>query len=1260
MIRLWKVLFSRVPIISLTLIVVSCGGGGGSSSGGGTVNSGGGSGQTPATPALPSVSDKSLNELITEYSELATLAYQGSSEPAAISTENIQEYLFEIFASPFTSFERNKVSQNTSFALNKIKHPETSIAKIAVNHVWSLAGNNATQKTNNLPSQNIDVEDEIACDNLGGVFILSGYVDDFGNGTLAFEFRNCNLGGLIYNGSGATYNNPQIDRRLYTFFDAVLVTDGFVTVQLDGYGGDSFDFLQTMTISDTESSLQTMVIDYTTRSAGFNASTVNGEILISERGMVTVETIEDIVESDFAVLSAGFLRLSSTNGSKAEISVDQYGLLVAIDETGDGEFDRGMAIADFDVSTVSPDLFVEYEDVDFPPSAENHYIQGTWHEINSTQELSPQPNLYIQDREGQEVEVSYHWLINGSPYNTEDPERFPAGVATRGDIITLVATLSDGNNTSTIEVSVDIYDARGHAEILNHSGSFMAGEAAEFDILFSDPDRQDDGAIPVVIDAPDNFVLNNNGLVSWDVPNPPFSAGVIYPVTLQNPESEQIFELKLRVEDNKENYSLVRSGIYPPLTDTPIQSGEWTDLTQKDLLVSSGDNLFSLTREGNDFYQTWVYPFSLGESDVVTRASSTFSTHASFAGQKEVLNHLRIFDTDNDGDNELVVATAYSVYLIEDLQSLHNHILSEIPTNSITDIIVEDLDEDGDAELLLHTHPIGASLDLGEVSLYDLNSGEELWQYRLSIPWNHEIKLGQVDSDPELDLVCSCGWVADAYTGSLTWVDDDFSEEIDLIDLDLDSVEEIIGITENGMLSVRSGLTEELLWEEDISSLPFSDNFCDISGINLNAAPTEEVVILGCEHDDAYIFDISGGSAVLLSDILLDGTPRSASSADTNNDGINEVILVDCCSFDENIVVTDLVSAPEKIWSHSNPTNMSVFESLGLSFFEQEPTTHFLAYDTDDAQGSPSRGLPRLVQMSNEGRTITSDALTSRSNDSVLSILGNFDDDVDLEYFLPPTSEIGSARIVDLEGFVVEEVDSRPFYGWQMLNVDLNGDGIDEIIHEHNDEFFAYDPAQQIELWSLDRSNYPVTFYGMSLSLTNEGIHELAVHSSHFLQTYSVTDTGMTLNKEVDVGVCGSFYAYQADDDAAHEYICINSIRLSSGSFLTDTEIFFYESDLTENGSMSLVGASGPAIVSKLPGETTDTLFLSIVEPEYRAFPSSDKTLAAIDLASRSLLWRTLPLNGNIIGMDFTPDPYSEGAYLSLGATKAMYLFYLN
>jgi hypothetical protein len=151
-------------------------------------------------------------------------------------------------------------------------------------------------------------------------------------------------------------------------------------------------------------------------------------------------------------------------------------------------------------------------------------------------------------------------------------------------------------------------------------------------------------------------------------------------------------------------------------------------------------------------------------------------------------------DLDGDGPVEIIARSRGGrIYVYDDLFKPLWENLSE-DYSEIQCMAIANMDSDVPYEIVLLNDR--GFLDYVDGDLFN-REFRSTQTYRAS-----DMAIGNVDTDPDLEIVLNTGQVIDAVIGEPQWNTDAFGERIELLDIDGDGVEEVLGYTINQILRV--------------------------------------------------------------------------------------------------------------------------------------------------------------------------------------------------------------------------------------------------------------------------------------------------------------------------------------------------------------------------------------------------------------------------------------------------------------------------
>jgi hypothetical protein len=150
-------------------------------------------------------------------------------------------------------------------------------------------------------------------------------------------------------------------------------------------------------------------------------------------------------------------------------------------------------------------------------------------------------------------------------------------------------------------------------------------------------------------------------------------------------------------------------------------------------------------------------------------------------------------DLDGDGRAEIVARTQTArIYVFDSTYNVRwESQSSEYP--AIEAMAIANMDEDVSYEIVL--------LSSGQLNYIDGSTFQR--EYRSTQSFRaSEMAIGNVDTDPQLEIVFNTGMVVDALRGEAEWQGELFGTLIELLDVDGDNVDEILGWSEGQPLRI--------------------------------------------------------------------------------------------------------------------------------------------------------------------------------------------------------------------------------------------------------------------------------------------------------------------------------------------------------------------------------------------------------------------------------------------------------------------------
>ncbi|WP_156896923.1 FG-GAP repeat domain-containing protein [Ferrimonas kyonanensis] len=574
--------------------------------------------------------------------------------------------------------------------------------------------------------------------------------------------------------------------------------------------------------------------------------------------------------------------------------------------------------------------------------------------------------------------------------------------------------------------------------------------------------------------GPEGLTVNDQGQLVWDLKTPMFSSSLTVDVGIESDDSLAVGEFSLTVVAADAAMPVTRGNLqFLQRREQSMFVADFDGDERNELLITGTNRLMSiLTHTEQGYKQSWAYPFEL---DGVKDGDSLA---------------VRVHDINGDGRTDIIALTSTGLYQITDLTQPARLLLS-LGDFSAVDFAIADNDADGDMELLL----LGAH----GVQIRDLSSGE--LQTEFPVQWSTQSRLnyGNIDDDPQLELVLVNGTVYDSLDGSLQWQHTaEFGYYTLVADVDGDGRDEIIASPRGRSVQVFDAELKQLqqLVRDDGS-------FCQIAAANLDDDAASELLLGPCQWGEVQAYDIDAGSSELMWSVNHDGGGRNISvlaTGDVDNDQQLELIW---SSGRSEMAIADIQPVAAVLWDNSELARVERHLATGwgqirpgveagvfLSARNQH-TREGLSYVQMDSNGD----LTQSPEIDNNWEDIEVGKLTDVNNDGFADLL------------------FGSANYYD-GYFAVHEVDSgQLLYGGvpvpqgdvDLIEVhDLNNDGNDDAIVVEGRELQFIDLFNQAE---LGRFVAPGFVKALALQTDDDGSTLVAMTYSD----YSTSTTGIVL-----------------------------------------------------------------------------------------------------------------------------------------------------
>ncbi len=429
---------------------------------------------------------------------------------------------------------------------------------------------------------------------------------------------------------------------------------------------------------------------------------------------------------------------------------------------------------------------------------------------------------------------------------------------------------------------------------------------------------------------------------------------------------------------------------------------------------------YTLERQGSALVQTY---------STLTFEDGVISVDAAVAG----------------GRTRVVVTGSSSIRVFDGATRLE---LASFPTwNSFTSAAAAaDLDGDGILDLAL--------CDQSNLYVFELLTGTSRVKYGFGCD---EVKIGQTDGDPQLEIVLSGnfsgGFVLDSLSLTVDWADvRGFGSHFALGDFDADGRDELASLFQGDEgLRVQDPETGALLWE-----LP-TPRVDALAAADLDAEPGAELVYAPGQWNTIYVLDGSTSA-----ELRLITNPSYSIAAltlgDADNDGVVDILW---SGYSGDVIY--LAPGDATTSEASSPDWRGPFPGLGVGDFSGDGSLEVASATT---MSDSYRGGIALVLSLEGGRLLRSatQGFPGPFNHTVSSFTsGQLDADTALEICLGGERTVGC---FDGATFAEQWRTDLEYRVWDLRSGELDGDALPELLVGADAQFvYAFDGESGALKW---------------------------------------------------------------------------------------------------------------------------------------------------------------------------------------------------
>lgn len=850
------------------------------------------------------------------------------------------------------------------------------------------------------------------------------------------------------------------------------------------------------------------------------------------------------------------------------------------------------------------------------------------------------------DPDGDPLEFVHEWLLNGEALPGHTGASLPPEVHEKGDEIEVTVTVTDGiDSYSAWAGRVEVQDSLPALTVDFAPTSAGLGELVSFTANIEDADGDPVDQFDFLVETGPNGMAVDpvTGVVTWTPDGPLFG-----------PEREVHWSIRadgvtggpaygsIRVSDPGRDYPWHRVGSNVGLVFPHQQRiGDFDSDGDNSVLVATEWGAFEYEWTGTAFQAVWSHPFAVGVEEAPPEAV--------IAG-----------DIDADGHHEIFLAGIGAVAMLDGFtRRIETEAVLE-PDEICVDLAFADLNADGRYELVC---AMGSSSNGGFVAdlvVYDADSLTERWRFS-GIAGNQDprITVGNVDGDPQLEIVHARGKVFDGSSYALQW---DFAADFDLgfgddtviADADGDGSPEIIAVHPS-QYGIRGydAVSQTLVWEFD-GGLASSADVADV-----DPAPGQELIVGRRGTSDLVVYSFMTDEFVALHQIgSFQSDYYSLTAGDVDNDGAMEIVLSPyqdllVVGLDPGPVIESPVGSTDHLAAEPPYRGGVVIDdgdgTRSVAFIEEASHYIDLAWLTPETGAIAENIEPFIGMGADDNPAIAAGDYDCDSLDEMLisTSLRYYEHHVAYD---PLTDSVDySTPLPDVFDNIDQDLPA------DAAAADLTGDGCAELVTLINDgRLKVIDIGLQTEIWS-GVASLPGGFDIEIADLEGDGDQEVVISSGGAIEVFGVTTSPFALASEGTFEVPGQTSAFfreielgDSDSDGVLEIFALYE------DWAFDPPLLYQlDANLTLLGSV------------RLPLRTKNLLFDDSAPPPRRTVLIANRIenygasfVAAVDLHSGATVWRS----PNLIGY---PQPNSlrlvdlddgEGPRISLGTSRGMLL----
>jgi hypothetical protein len=818
------------------------------------------------------------------------------------------------------------------------------------------------------------------------------------------------------------------------------------------------------------------------------------------------------------------------------------------------------------------------------------------------------------DPDGDSITLSYVWSRNGTVVAGATGAAYPLGNQAKNDTISVVVTASDGTLTATGGSSVVIADTPATLAS-NAPTSAVFGAAGSFQVTATDVDGDPTGAIELAY-GPPGMTVSGSGQVSWTPSGPLFdrTVNMNWGVRLHDTPTVTLSGT-ITVTDPNRNYPLLRTDAGLATSSSSLDVEDFAGDGHREMLIASQQSVFLLQKNGTDYDQIWAYPFDTASGAWIAAVASG--------------------DVNGDGHREIFFSAGPVVVELDGVTrreiarygTTATGTSGSNPNPSCTSLKVADIDNDGRLELVCLGIDFNANYPAatGRVYVLDAQTLQLKWMTD-DLVLGGSMAVGNVDSDPALEIVTSGGYVFDGATGANQWAyAPGFGAQVDIGDVIGDGVGKIVGTGAFAGVTAYDAVQKSVLW-----TIPAGiSGFSAIKVAELDGTAPAEVIAADGQWGNVTVFRYTAGAPQVLTSInsIGDGVTAIA-TGDVNGDGLQEIVWTPTFSLTNGsptVAISSWTPTATLLWTGPLPLELDgpFVCAKQAQVAAGQSLLMFMAPQTEEGySGMRVVGLNPTTGFFTVSQQVDTNWAQVRACD-VADVHGNGVDSV-----LLGTAALYNPYFTAFDFLSSTKQWSSPQLSGSpaaVTHADVNGDGVPDLIGITTDgHLYAWDVRGQTLIWSLSGIGTGVDVavgdvYG-------DGKQEIIALTSTQVLVFTQSSAGLTQKASYAVAGSDLLVADTNGDGKAEIYVLANA---SFGS--SNASVYQLDGSLTLLNSYPIAPA-GSAYASSLYLEESAfprkniVVALGAESIEYTVSP----VLEVLDPSSGAQVWQSPPLRGYI------------------------------